>query len=231
MSEPRELSVVYDDGTTRTIDFSELNSKLQSELAKLGICPPPSRVGKSKHYALLEWDGWREVVGIDHETVDLLRYYVIRRIEDRGRLSFEVGSEDPELSIVKRVPRELRAVILMGTKGTRVYDLTAEAESWEGIFEAGGKIEYLKYDKHDPRYHKVSREMGEGVKKIEESLIAELAKRSLDPQALVSLDEAVKIEIYREIARAMGIQGMKKQEDVYGFIDFLINYLKRDQTV
>ena len=97
MSEPKHLTVEYDDGSTKTIDFSKLDKDVCLALANLNLCTHQALIGTSKHYVLLEWDGWQEVVGVDRESVELVRYYVIRRIEDRGRLSFEDGSDDPEL--------------------------------------------------------------------------------------------------------------------------------------
>lgn len=224
MSEPKRLTVEYNDGSTRTLDFSKVDKQTREALTKLGLCPVPALVGTSKHYVLLQWDGWQEVVGMDKDTVELLRYYVIRRIEDRGRLSFEAGVDDPELFIVKRTPRELTGVIIAGTTGIKVYPLKDETERWEGIFEAGGKIEYMKYDKTDPRFQGLSGEP-ERITRLQDSLKNELAKKQLVPATLLAFEETRRIQEYADIAKAMGIRGKEKQEDVYGFVEFLVKQL------
>src|SRR5665647_1395196 len=108
MSQPKRLLVAYEDGSTKEADFAEIDGQLRLKLAQLGLCPPPDRVGASKHYLLIRWrDGWQEVFGIETESAELLRYYVIQRIEDRGRLSIDVGADYPELLIVERTPRDV----------------------------------------------------------------------------------------------------------------------------
>lgn len=222
MSNPLQLVVLYDDGTQRTIDFSKISIEVRLELAELGLCPPSISIGTSKQYVLLEWDGWKEVIGIDHESVELLRYYVIRRIEDRGRLSLNVGTEDPELYIIKRLPKELQRIVVTGSTGAKTYDLSSDIESWEGIFEAGGKIEFTKYDKTFPYSDQAQNDPENSVTRLLDALNRELAEVGLDPALLIASDERVRIEAYRQIATKMGIRGKVKQEDVYGFIDFLI---------
>jgi len=222
MSEPKHLTVEYDDGSTKTIEFSKVDRDGRLALANLGLCPHQTLIGTAKHYVLLEWDGWQEVVGLDRESVELLRYYVIRRIEDRGRLSFAVGSEDPELFIVKRLPRELKGVIVAGTGGMRAFDFSSETERWEGIFESGGKIEYVKYDKTtDPRYQQGPAETAPRVARLREALQEQLTKLGFRPGELLAMEEPQRLGVYREIAKGMGIKGMERQGDVYGFLELL----------
>ena len=227
MSEPKHLTVEYDDGSTKTIDFSKLDKDVCLALANLNLCPHQALIGTSKHYVLLEWDGWQEVVGVDRESVELVRYYVIRRIEDRGRLSFEVGSDDPELFIVKRLPRELKGVLIAGASGMRAYDFSSETERWEGIFESAGKIEYVKYDKTDPGYQRGPAETAARVPHLREALQGELAKRGFGPRELLVAEESQRLEVYREIATGMGIRGKERQADVYGFIELLVKQLAK----
>ncbi len=223
MSEPKYLSIEYDDGSTTSIDFSQVDTDLRSVLADLKLCPPPAGIRASKHYVLLQWDGWHEVIGVNSERVELLRYYVVRRIEDRGRLSFEVGSENPELFIVKRLPRELKGVIVAGTSGMSAYDFSSETERWEGIFESGGKIEYVKYDKSkNLKQQQEAPEVALPVARLLEALQSELTQRGVPAGELLVLEEPRRIEAYREIAHNMGIRGKERQRDVYGFIELLI---------
>jgi hypothetical protein len=230
MSQPKRLTVEYDDGSTKTVDFSKVDKQTREALTKLGVCPPPALVGNSKNYVLLQWDDWQEVMGLDTDTVDLLRYYVIRRIDDRGRLSFEVGGDNPELFVLERLPKELRGIIVTNAAGIKAYDLSSEVKRWEGIFEAGGKIEYVKYDKTDSRYQQALRETGESVTKLWDALSRELTERSFDPAKLIAAEEKARIDAYGQIAKGMGIRGKEKQEDVYGFINLLIRKLAASQT-
>jgi hypothetical protein len=222
MTEPRRLTVEFDDGTTAAIDSAKITDTLRMALIESGVCPPSQRIGSAKHYVLLEWDGWQEVFGVNADTVDLLRYFVIRRIEDRGRLSLNVGAEDPKLFIVKRLPKELKRIVVANATGVKTYDLSSEVERWEGIFESGGKFEYVKYDKVDPHSSHEAGESPETLAKFRDALKRELVECGRDPGTLLASAEAHRIDAYRQIARAMGIRGKEKQEDVYGFIELLL---------
>ena len=226
MSVPKRLVVEYEDSSTREVDFSKVDSQMRFKLAKLGLCPPPDHVGSSKHYLLLRWqDGWQEVLGVDKDSVELLRYYVIQRIEDRGRLSFEVGADYPELFIIRRMPRELIDLLIVSDGSVKSYGLESEVERWEGIFEAGGKKEYVKYDKTDSRYPQEFSEAPAALDKLMDSLKGELDSRGLSPQKLLAMDESRRIAEYKEVARGTGIRGSERQEDVYGFIELMVRRL------
>ncbi|OPY75645.1 MAG: hypothetical protein A4E65_03479 [Syntrophorhabdus sp. PtaU1.Bin153] len=230
MSEPNHLTVTYDDGSTRTVDFSKVASEVRLALAKMNLCSLQPDVHTCRHYVLLEWDGWQEVVGLDCEFVELLRYFVIRRIEDRGRLSFNIGSDEPELFIIKRLPKELKGIIVAGDGDMKAYDFSPEVERWEGIFETGGKIEYVKHDKAI----KAGREQNSTdamarAADLFEALARELQKRNLNSRDLVAMNHTQKLGAYREIAKGMGLRGMQRQEDVYGFIEFLLKRLGKTE--
>jgi hypothetical protein len=49
-----------------------------------------------------------------------------------------------------------------------------------------------------------------------------LKKKGLTPEKLFSLDEAEKARAYQELSKALGIRGMEKQEDVQGFLQFMM---------
>jgi len=229
MSQPKRLVVTYEDGSTKEADFAELDGQLQLRLSQLGLCPPLDRVGVSKHYLLMRWqDGWQEVFGIEAESAELLRYYVIQRIEDRGRLSLDVGADYPELLIVERTPRDLIGATIVGSDGVKSYALGPEVERWEGIFEAGGKKEFVKYDKTSDAYPHESSGDPEALAGVVDALGDELKKKGLTPRALLSMQEPLRVAAYRELASAAGIRGGCKQQDVYGFIEML---LKRQEGV
>lgn len=223
MSAPVRLHVEYEDGSTREIDFGRIDKQTVVQLAKLGLCPVPEAVASSKHYMILRWnDGWQEVVGLDHDTAELLRFYVITRVEDRARLSVDVGEYWPDLFIIERTPRELKDLLIVGNGSTRVCGLAAELERWEGTFEAGGKKEYVKYDMANPRAPKELREAPDELSKLVDAVRKELADRAFLPQALLTMDLDKRIETYRALAKALGLRAMKRQEDVYGLVEFLV---------
>ena len=229
MSAPKRLIVSYDDGSQRELDFDKLDREMQSELAKLGLAPPPREIGSAKHYMVLQWkDGWQEVIGSDRDAVDLLRYFVIRRIEDRGRFAFEVGDEYPDLFVIRRLPMFLNRLLVVGNGSVKSYDLGTEVERYEGTFEAGGKREYIKYDRVD---EKNPHEMSEGDDNLTETLSAlgeELEKKGVSTHDLLQMDQSRRIDAYKEIAEGMGIRGHQKQADVYGFIELLVRKLGKE---
>jgi hypothetical protein len=226
MSVPRRLVVQYDDGSTKDIDFNQVDRQTQLALSRLGLCPVPGGRGSSGQYALLRWkDGWQEVIGLSGDSADLLRYYVIQRIEDRGRLSFNVGADYPELCVIKRMPMELHSLLIVGSNGGMKYDLESGVERWEGIFEEGGKKEYIKYDGTSERYPHKAGDASQNLAEIVSSVKDALDKKGLSPQKLLDNDRPRMVEEYDEIARVIGVKGYRSQEDVYGFIDFIVKKL------
>jgi len=227
VSKPKRLVVEYEDSSRKEVDFDRVDRQTQSELVRLGIGPPPG-VKSSKHYLLLQWkDGWQEVIGLDKDSVDLLRFYVIRRIEDRGRLSVDVGADYPELFIMKREPMELSSLLIIGNGGTKKYSLDSAVERWEGTFEAGGKKEYVKYDKTDPQSPHESGEATDKFNEMMDSVKKELDKIGLSAKSLLAADETRRTEEYQRVAKALGIRGYDRQGDVYGFIDFVVRRLAK----
>ncbi|MBW2609093.1 MAG: hypothetical protein JRC68_01970 [Deltaproteobacteria bacterium] len=226
MSTPSKLIVEYDDGSVKEMAFGKVSREIRTELSKLGLCSTPGGIKASRNYLLLKWqDGWQEVVGVDKDEVDLLRYYIIERVEDRGRLSLEVGAEYPELFIIKRTPKELNSLLILSENISKLYELEGQVERREGIFEAGGKKEYVKYDKTDSRYPQRFNEEPEEMEKILNSVHKELVIMELNPKALLALDETERIEIYQQVATRINIRGMERQEDVYSFIEFMVERL------
>ncbi len=177
----------------------------------------------SRHYLLVRWqDGWQEVFGVDADSAELLRYFVIERIEDRGRLSLEVGSEYPELLIIERTPRTVAEAIIVGDDDVRSYALESQVERWEGIYEDGGKKEFVKYDKTSDAYPHDSSGESETLTGLVDDLRAELTEKGLTPQELLSMGEPARIAGYRELAVVLGLRGGRRQEDVYGLIEMLL---------
>ena len=223
MSQPKRLIVAYDDGSTKEARFADLDGRLLLRLAQLGLCPPLEHVGVSKHYLLVRWqDGWQEVFAVDADSAELLRYFVIERIEDRGRLSLDVGGEYPELLIIERTPKKVTEALIVGDDGVRSYGLGSQVERWEGIFEDGGKKEFVKYDKTGDAYPQDSSDHSGTLSEMLDHLRAELDKKGLSPRTLLSMEEPARIAEYKELAGVLGVRGGRKQEDVYGLIEMLL---------
>jgi hypothetical protein len=70
MTVPKSLTIEFEDGSKKTIAFSQLTRPAWLELSQMGLCPSPSAVSEpSKHYLLLRWkNGWQEVIGIDKNS-------------------------------------------------------------------------------------------------------------------------------------------------------------------
>lgn len=222
---PKRLVVEYEDGSTARIDFNKLSQSSQLEISRAGS-HSSSPIGYSEKYLLMEWrDGWREVVAVKGDSIELLRYYVIQRIEEQGRLSVEVGTSYPQLLIINRTPRDLNGLLVVGNERAKYYELESEVETWEGVFEAGGKKEYVKYDKTDEKYPQESREGATRLAGLMNSLELQLNEKGLSAEELLARDRTTKIKEYAEIALRMGIRGKEMQQDVYGFIELVVTRL------
>ena len=210
MSSPRRLIIEYEDGSKNVIEFSQLDNQTWCELSRSGLCPtPPKRT--LDQYLLMRWeDGWQEVVGIPKETAELLRYYTLERTEEVGRMAFEVAEGYPLLYLVKRLPRHIDTLLLVGRMDVKEYSLEEKRTVKEG-----GKIEHILYDK---KVSSPCKQNGEWVNEIKERLKSEMEHKGLTAEQLISLNEDQKLQACFDISKALSIRGMEKQEDVYGFI-------------
>lgn len=225
MNISKRVVVEYEDGSKKAIDFDNLSRSSQLEISR-AVDGSPSLAMNSEKYLLLGWrDGWHEIVAINGDSIELLRYHVIRRIEDQGRLSLEVGTSYPQLFIINRMPRDLNSLLILDNNSAKYYELDSEVETWEGIFEAGGKKEYIKYDRTDPRYPQESREGTEILSELMNSVKREIDKEKLGTEDLLAKDKSIKTKEYEKIAQGMGIRGKETQQDVYGFIELLVTRL------
>jgi hypothetical protein len=251
---PTKLVVQYEDGSTREVDYAKVDGETRLRLAQMGLAPAGDRVGSAKNYLLMRWkDGWQEVLGVDKDPVELLRYYVIERIEDRGRLSLLTGEEYPELLVIERTPRDLVSALIVGadvattagpavggdkavgrtaggavSAGVRSYALDTSVERWEGIFEAGGKREHVKFDKTSDEYpHEADTGTvaAAALRPVLDAVKVELEKAGLTATAVLAMDETERVSLYRAVASAAGIRGRSRQEDVYGFVEAMITRL------
>jgi hypothetical protein len=132
-------------------------------------------------------------------------------------MAFDVAEDYPLLFLVERLPRQIETLLLVGRKDIKGYTLEQKRTVKEG-----GKVEHILYDRKVPS----PCERAEGwVAKIKEQLKAEMKKKDLTAEQLISLDDHQKLQAYIDIAKALGIRGMEKQEDVYGFIQLMAEKL------
>lgn len=223
MSIPKHLIVEYEDGSTKRADFSRLSQRSWLELSQLGLCPvPPDRPRLAKSYLLLRWkDGWQEVIGVDEGSPELLRYYILERVEKLGRMALEVEGDYPRLLVVKRIPQELDSLAIIGKGKTKVYGFEPKRRK-----EEGGKIEHVEYDKADSQSRSEPEKNAETwMEQIADSLKTELDKRGTTSEKILAMDQAQRVEEYQTLARGLGIRPMEKQEDVYGLVQLLMENL------
>ncbi len=218
MSSPRRLIIEYEDGSKKVTEFCQLDNETWLELSRSGLCPPPPPKKTLDHYVLMRWkDGWQEVVGISHVTAEPLRYYTLERMEEVGRMAFDVAEDYPLLFLVKRLPRHIETLLLVGRRGVKGYTLEEKRTVKEG-----GKIEHILYDRKGPSPGEYAKDW---LAAIKGQLKAEMKKKGLTAEQLLSMDDHQKVQAYFEIAKVLGIRGMEKQEDVYGFIQLIAENL------
>jgi hypothetical protein len=210
MSSPKRLIIEYEDGSKKLFEFSQLDHQTWLELSRSGLCPPPLHRTLDQ-YVLLRWkDGWQEVVGIPKEKAELLRYYTLERTEEVGRMAFEVGEDYPFLYLIKRLPRNIEKMMLIGRMEVKGYTLEEKR-----MIKEGGKIEHILYDK---KVSSPCEQNGEWINELKGRLKSEMERRGLTAEQLLSLNEDQKLQACFDISKALGIRGMEKQEDVYGFV-------------
>jgi hypothetical protein len=223
MKKLRNISLQYEDGTTQNIEYGSLDAGMQTALVNSGLGEPPSNISSAPSYLVLQWkDGWKEVLAVNSDVAELIRYYVIRRIEDRGRIALDLGSGYPELIIIERQPAELSRLLIVGNSNVKSYELQAGVESYEGIFESGGKREYKKYDKSNPIFKNAFSEDRAHISAIEDSITRVLKEKNLKPDELLLADPDRRIREYKDIAGRCGLKGSQRQPDVYGFIEMIL---------
>ncbi len=226
MRKLKRLIIEYEDGTGKRLESGEIGTVLQASLADAGLCSPPPEISQAKYYLMLQWkDGWREVVSVDGDAANLLRYYVIRRIEDRGRLVLDLGIDYPELQMIERTPMDISRLLIVGDGSVKSYNLELEVEGYEGTFEAGGKKEFTKYDRDNPYFNGEFSEAPDITDEIENAVAAVLKDKGLAPADLLSMEQDRRIQEYADIARITGIRGAHRQSDVYGFIELILKKL------
>ncbi len=102
---------------------------------------------------------------------------------------------------------------------------TSQVERWEGIYEAGGKREHVRFDKTSDKYPHEAGDDGNALEPVLDALRRELDTRGVDPRTLLAMDESERVSEYKTLASGANIRGSYRQEDVYGFVESMITRL------
>jgi hypothetical protein len=92
--------------------------------------------------------------------------------------------------------------------------------------EEGGKIEHVEFDRAERHLQPHPEGAGkDAVQEVPRLLATEITKKNLSPQELLALKPGEKAAQFKGLAKAMGVRAMERQEDLYGFFQFLIGKL------
>jgi hypothetical protein len=162
-------------------------------------------------YLVLKWkDGWREVIKIPYETEDLLRYYVIRRMEEEGRLVLK-KEEYPELVLIDRKPQSLNQVMVYDGEG-KAYSLMPKNSE-----RIGDKIE-LVYEKTESK---------EFIAEVMWQVKNFLQNREVTPNDVLSLSEKERTKLLEEMRRSIHIYASKDNNDCLNFLKLILEHLAK----
>ncbi len=155
------------------------------------------------------------------KLIEVLRYYTIERVEEIGRLSMEKADGNPELLIIKRLPRRLERIVFLGGNGPQAYALEEKATVKEG-----GKTEHYFYDKKRPDFKMEEPALASArYAAFLDALRGALEKKGISVSGLLTMGEGDRIPLYKELARTLGLRGTERQQDVYGFLTVALEKL------
>jgi len=207
---PRRLIVEYGDGYRKEVNFSKLSRVAQAELTRMTGSPsllPLMQV--TQKYLLLKWkDGWQEVTSIEADCGEPSRYYVIKRVEESGRLVLERSSDYPELVIIGRRPRQIEKMVILDDKSTKTYALDQDSTTMEG-----GRTSYhYRLNADDVNY----------MDEVMASLRKALEGNGIEAKELLALSDTKRARECERIRKKIGLRASGKQEDVLGFIQVML---------
>jgi hypothetical protein len=219
MNIPKRLVLEFYDGSQKEIEFSKLSMQIQAGLAELGLYSKPAETDISKSYMLLRWqNGWQEVLGIEKDHLELIRYYSIERIEETGRIALNTGDDFPVLIYVRRFPKQVESALLADCNSAKMHVFMEKA-----TVKQGGTTEHIFYDKKNPEFSvEDSKKADSWLSELADSAHKELIKNGFTSENVLSIDLDHKHTLYGKIAKALGIRAMKTQEDMFGFIELLL---------
>jgi hypothetical protein len=158
-----------------------------------------------KKYVLIRWnDGWQEVIGIEGDTIDFNKYFVIERLEQYGRLVFDrPKGEYPGLVVLDRAPLELEKVALVGAGTERVM-------KQKSTYREGTRLEYNYELEEGP---------GDFYAEVVTNVKKALAEKGIAANELLAKAEPERGTELAGIAKAARILGGKSQADLIGFME------------
>lgn len=220
MRTPKYFIIEYEGGSTKKIEFNQWSKSLRLELSRMGLCPPPAETPEPlRQYLLLRWkNGWQEVIGVDKNSVDLLRYYILERTEEVGRIVLNANADYPVLLTVNRLPKELDRLMIVGGGNAKGYHLEPNVKK-----EEGDKIEHVEYDKAERHFQPQPEGQAEvWFTEVIETLKNELSRKALSAEKLLNEDPSNRVKEYKDLAKVLALRATERQEDVYGFIQLMI---------
>ena len=111
---PLKIKIEYDDGSLKECGIDELSGEGKKELAALGLIPREAKGAYGGRYVLVEWKGgWKEIYPAPEYATEVRSYFVIRRVEETGRLFLEKEEGYPALIEILRKPQEVEKVTLL----------------------------------------------------------------------------------------------------------------------
>jgi hypothetical protein len=219
MKMPKRLVLEFHDGSQKEFEFSKLSKQLQADIAELDFCTQRAETDVSKSYMLLRWqNGWQEVLGIAKDRLELIRYYSIERIEETGRIALGTGDDFPVLIYVKRFPKQVESVLLSDCDSAKMHIFMEKA-----TVKQGGTTEHIFYDKKNPEFTlEDSKKADSCLSELAGSALKELYNNGLTVDKVLSMESVKRYAVYVKIAKSLGIRAMKTQEDLYGFVELLL---------
>jgi hypothetical protein len=165
-----------------------------------------------KKYVLMKWkDGWKEVISLESDAVDFNRYYVIERIEHFGRLVINRPEREyPGLIIIDRTPMEIEKIIMIDRNDERNLKQIS-------TYREGSRLEY---------HYDLQKSEGNFIEEIKKGIQEVLSKKGISAKEILSKPDLDKIKEIESIGKAVNIVGGKKQEDMVGFIQLLLEKME-----
>lgn len=198
----RRIVLEFDDGTEASARFEDLPVPLQRDLLCQPFAARPSPAPEEESFVVLQWnDGWKEVLKVDPAFREIIRYYVIRRPEDVGRLSLNQDDGYPELIEIGRKPMDLRRITFRDVFGCQVVRTEREGNKQDHHF--GLTREGEAFAEEAAAFERAVEELG------------------IDPEVMREADPARIQDECQRIGRQMGLKAARCQQDLRDFIAYL----------
>lgn len=138
----------------------------------------------------------------------MLRYYVISRVEEYGRLAIESSGKYADLIVLDRKPRELEKIVFAGDDKATEYVLTPAEE-----YDEGDRTEHrFDFTQADVRLDSLANNLKEV-----------LQTSGNKAKAILEMSGERKRAKLEEIRRMMKLRAVTKEADVLSFIKMLLS--------